>query len=102
MNAFPTYILVSGYGWTGSSAVVDLLKEINKACYMNVEFRIIKDPKGLRDLYDSLVENWDPLNSDIAIKDFLWLANHLNYKRHKFSLNAGLGYVDFFGKSFIE
>ncbi len=65
------YILIAGYGWSGSSAVVDLLNEIDGFYEPHVEFRLLKDPYGLIDLRHALVEHWDILNSDIAIRDFL-------------------------------
>lgn len=95
------YVIVLGYGWSGSSAVVDLLKEYEDAMAPDVEFRLIKDPYGLIDLKNSLVYRWDPLNSDIAIKDFLWLIDHLNYSQSCFSLKAGLGYEKSIGDQFI-
>lgn len=102
MNKPPRYVLVAGYGWSGSSAVVDLLREYKGFHSAEIEFRLVKDPKGISDLYDALIEHWDPLKSDIALKDFYWFANHLNAKRSKFSLYAGLNYQLFFGKTFFE
>ena len=45
-------ILTAGYGYSGSSAVVDLLKEYDNCDSIsdNFEFRLIKDPGGLEDL----------------------------------------------------
>jgi hypothetical protein len=65
------YICVSGYGWTGSGACIDLLKEFKGVCAPQGEFRIIKDPYGIKDLEESLVHNWDFIRHDVAIKDFL-------------------------------
>jgi len=93
------FFLVLGYGWSGSSAVVDLLKEYSVNIEADVEFRIIKDPYGITDLYNSLIIKGDPLNYDTAIKDFLWYAEKLNYTPSRIS--AGLGYERFFGKDFI-
>ncbi len=97
-------VVVSGYYYTGSSAVVDLLKEYNGAYEPRAEFRLIKDPYGLIDLRYNLVERWDPLNSDNSIKDFLWLTNHLNAQNSLLSLTYGYGYSseEVFGKRFME
>jgi len=65
------YVCVSGYGWSGSSACIDILKEFNGFSAPNGEFRIAKDPHGIRDLEDSLVHNWDFIRHDVAIRDFL-------------------------------
>ena len=96
------YILVAGYGWSGSSALVDMLKEYDNCYEADIEFRLIKDPKGLRDLYDSIITKWDALNVDIALRDFRWFAKHLNARRSKYTLFSGLGYYDFFGPNFIN
>ena len=65
------YISVSGYGWTGSGACIDLLKEFKGFKALQGEFRIAKDPYGLVDLENSLVNNWDFIRHDVAIRDFL-------------------------------
>lgn len=99
----PQYVIVAGYVWSGSSAVVDLLKEYKGAWEANNEFRLIKDPYGLSDLRYHLIESWDPLNSDNAVKDFLWLVKHLNHTNSKLSLVSGLGYgsENSFGDKFM-
>lgn len=96
------YVLVVGYGWSGSSAVVDLLNEFDTCWQANVEFRVIKDPYGIHDLHHAIVENWDSLNLDIAIKDFWWHMEHLNHVNRKFSFKAGLSYKFFFGDNFLQ
>ena len=65
------FIAVSGYGWSGSGACIDILREFKGIDGPNNEFRIIKDPYGLLDLENSLVDNWDFVRHDVAIKDFL-------------------------------
>lgn len=94
------YILVLGYGWSGSSAVVDLLKEYRNTKEVPIEFRLIKDPYGLMDLRYNLVDRWDPLNIDIAIKNFQWHTKYLNQKEDKF--HYGLGYSTVLGTKFEE
>lgn len=93
-------VLVLGYGWSGSSAVVDLLKEYNCTYTIPVEFRLIKDPYGLMDLRYNLIDRWDPLNYDIAIKDFLWFTNCLYRKSSKMPTKVGLDYKESIGKAF--
>ena len=95
------YILVAGYGWTGSSALVDMLKEYKGTIEADVEFRLIKDPKGISDLYNAIINKWDALNVDIAIRDFKWFVHHLNAPKKKLSLYTGLGYQNFFGDNFL-
>lgn len=37
------YIYVLGYGWSGSSVIVDLLKEYDCILVPDLEFRLIKE-----------------------------------------------------------
>ena len=79
------YICVSGYGWTGSGACIDLLKEFKGFGSLQGEFRIAKDPYGLIDLEGSLVSNWDFIRHDVAIRDFLDYCKVLSRKTGLFS-----------------
>ena len=66
-----TFVSVSGFCSSGSSAVIDLLKEI-KGCYVpDAEIRFIKDPYGIVEMEDALVNHWEFINSSAAISDFL-------------------------------
>ena len=96
MDKFVTsqnYICVSGYGWSGSSACVDLLKEFEGFGALQGEFRIAKDPYGLRDLEGSLVHNWDFIRHDVAIRDFLAFCK---------VLSRGTGLFSKVGKNFAN
>ena len=79
------FIGVSGFGWSGSGAVVDLVSEFENCKPLDVEFRLIKDPYGISDLESFLVEHWDILRSDKAIGDFIWFCSILNMKGSKLS-----------------
>ena len=94
------YICVIGYGWSGSSAVVDLMKEFSGNWDPEVEFRIIKDPHGVMDLEYALLEKWDALNVDIASRDFLDFASFLNQNESKFK--RGINYDNVFHGKFME
>lgn len=94
------YFLIAGYGWSGSSAAVDLLREFEGNWESCVEFRAIKDPYGVHDLYRNLVEEWDVLNSDNAIRDFLWHMQCLEREQSK--LSTGLNYGNLIGKHFMD
>ena len=99
----PSYISVSGYGWSGSSACIDILKEFEGFGVFNGEFRIAKDPYGLIDLEESLVHNWDFVRHDVAIKDFLNYCKVLGRDTGLFS-RSGKDFsnkldVDFMSKS---
>lgn len=96
------YVPVLGYGWSGSSAVVDFLREFSVTWEPGVEFRLIKDPYGLMDLKYNIIDRWEPLNVDIAIKNFLWFTYHLNVQGGRFKLSNGLGYERVWGDKFLE
>jgi len=74
------FVSVNGYGWTGSSAYVSVLKEFRQCGGLNKEFRLLKDPFGLIDLQDDLVNNWEFIRHDVAIRDFLWFCKILSRK----------------------
>jgi len=65
------FINICGYGWSGSSAVVDLLREFENYGSPSIEFGLIREPHGLVDLEAFLVDNWHFVRHDVAIKDFL-------------------------------
>lgn len=69
-----TFILVSGFYSSGSSAAVDLLKEFRNTYECKAEIRIIKDPYGLCQMEDALVNHWELINSSAAISDYIWLC----------------------------
>jgi hypothetical protein len=79
------YVCVSGYGWTGSGACIDILREFKGFGALQGEFRIAKDPYGIRDLEESLVHNWDFIRHDVAIRDFLSFCEVLSRKTGLFS-----------------
>ncbi len=66
-----TFVNVSGFFYSGSSAMVDLLKEF-RGCYeSNAEIRFIRDPYGIIQMENTLINQWDWINSSAAISDFL-------------------------------
>jgi hypothetical protein len=74
------FICVSGYGRSGSSACIDLLKEFENIDGPDKEFRIAKDPYGLLDLELSIVDNWEFVRHNTAINDFLIYCSMLGRK----------------------
>jgi len=92
-------IIVGGFGGSGSSAVVDLLSEIDIFKNIGLELRLLVDPDGILNLENNLNKNWSPYQSDMAIKRFKKLINRLS-NRNKFPYF----WADFtrkFGKEFI-
>lgn len=87
------FISVGGYGYSGGSLVKDLLREFSECTVFDPEFRLIKDPYGLMHLENNLVHNWSgSLDSHVAIKDFLWLAEKLYVKNAKYE--RGMNYKE--------
>ena len=58
---------VSGYGWSGSGLVVDILSSNELGKTYGSEFTLISEPDGLIDLYNNLVLNPHFIKSGIAI-----------------------------------
>ena len=98
------YISVSGFSASGSSAVVDLLKEFSGVYECNAEIRLIQDPYGIRQLERNLVDDWNYLTSSAALNDYLWLANKCSRSGGgRFPLSrAGLSYSKTICKDFMK
>lgn len=70
-----------GFHDTGSSAVDDYIKEY-RGCIstqFEKECRFLQDPDGISDLQYNLVDNWNRLNSNFAVKRFYLYARR--YRR---------------------
>jgi hypothetical protein len=96
------FICITGYGATGQTALLDLFREFeNYKIPPNFEFRLIKDPYGILDLEIFLVENWDMLRANTAIKDFLEFCKVLNRQNNKF-FYRGESYSTIIDESFLR
>ena len=96
------YVMLLGYGWSGSGAIVDLLREFDGYFAMDrCEFRLLRDPYGVMNLENSLIDQWDPLVYDNSIRDFLWYAETLDRTPGKFTREGGY-YNSFYGPQFKE
>lgn len=93
-------LFAAGLGSTGSSALVDLLKEVDGFFSMDDEFRLFVDPGGFVTLRDALVENWSIFQTDVAIRNFINLALNINSKKRSpyTALNHSKYFDDFFEK----
>ena len=74
-------ILISGYGWSGSGLMVDILNNQKNYVSYGSEFPLFSEPNGLIDLENSLIHNWHFLKPSIAIKKFKEFALKLNKKK---------------------
>lgn len=95
-----THICLAGYGWSGSGAVLDLLNEFDGFGGSELEIRIFKDTHGVMDLEHALIEKWDALNVDLAIRDFWKFAEEINPNPSRF--RRGLMYDHEFNGKFLE
>ncbi len=77
-----------GYHDTGSSVVIDYLKEFKHTVFpeREVECRFLEDPDGISDLEYNLVDNWNRLNNGFAIKRYERFVEQYN---HHYSLLFG-------------
>lgn len=87
-------IFAAGLGSTGSSALVDLLKEVEGFYSMDDEFRLFVDPGGLVNLRDAIVENWSIFQTDVAIRNFIKMVSDIS-RRH-FGPYTGLNHSKYF------
>ena len=80
----PKVVLTSGFGYTGSGAVLDLLSEYEGFRTPEEEFRIIRDPDGISSLEQAVVHDWSLQRVDRALKRFWRLVEVLGRRRIKF------------------
>ena len=97
------FINISGFHNSGSSSVVNLLKEYRGFYEGEAEMRLIKDPYGLAHLERELTEDyWGLINSSAAVSDFLEYAKKCaRYGKALFS-PAGLSYSKYVNPNFIQ
>ena len=69
--------MIEGLGYSGSGAVLDLLREVDDLFVMPTEFRLINDPDGLLSLESALVDNWTIFQSDFALRRFRRMCHAL-------------------------
>lgn len=76
------YVDLSGYGFSGKHAVIDLLREFRgyNVPHFAFEFLLLRIQGGLFDLEDALVNDWSPIRSDAAIRRFKRLVRRLAAK----------------------
>ncbi len=96
------FVCVSGFFASGSSAVVDLLKEMKNFYECSAEIRIIKDPYGITQMENALVSQWELINSTAAISDFLQLCKICARVQHTPFSHAGMGYSKTVSKDFMK
>ncbi len=81
-NSESDIVVVGGFGGSGSSAVLCLLKEVDSYFVPRAEFRLFTDPDGILSLKSALVDNWTMFQSDLALKRFRALVNKLSRRKN--------------------
>ena len=94
----PNIIIGGGFGSSGLSALMDLLREVDSYYVMPQEFVMFDDPDGLISMESALVDNWSIFQSDVAIRRFKKLAHCLEKKFR--GPYTGLDYSRVFGGDF--
>lgn len=75
-------ISVAGYGCTGSSAVVDLLREVDETWVSSEEIRFVQEVDGLLDLCFNLSQRWSYPQCDAHIRRFIRYTDLLARSPH--------------------
>lgn len=75
------YIGVSGYGWTGSSALYEKFKSDYDFNYYNYEYSLVWDLNGILNLYDFLVSSNDPFLTTHRTNSFLKYISKTDTKK---------------------
>ncbi len=63
-------LIISGFGWSGSGLLIDILSSTNKWKRFPLEFRLIKDKGGFLDLMNSSKDFSRPFNYSIELENF--------------------------------
>jgi len=69
-----------GYYSSGGSIIRDIFREFELRFDFSTEFRLLKEKGGLFDLEDTIFRCFASETIDLALKDFVWLANNLSRK----------------------
>lgn len=93
-------IFVEGLGFSGSGALLDLLREVDNCFVLPTEFRLINDPDGLLSLESAIIDNWTVFQGDVAIKRFRKLCRNLSNKYS--GPYSTLDHTKIFGKDFLK
>lgn len=76
------FLDLSGYGFSGKHAVIDLVREF--AGYhvpeFQFEFALFRAPGGILELEHALIEHWSPVRSDAAVRRFKRLVARVGTK----------------------
>ena len=97
---------LSGYSFSGKSAVYDLLT-CSESFYgfgVNFEFELIRAPGGIIDLREAISgENWSPIRSSEAIRRYYRLIENLGGNKNLFDRLTKTGnHYDYYFPNFTQ
>ena len=96
------FVNVTGYLSSGSSAVVDYIREFENCACCKSEIRFIRDPYGIIDLDCALTQFWENERASFAIWKFLDISKKWQrFNRHVWS-PAGHSYKKFLNKDYYK
>lgn len=96
------FINVTGYVSSGSSAVIDYIREFDGTAVCESEIRFIRDPFGIIDLDVALNYNWENERSSYIVWKFLDRAKLMaRYNRHVWS-PMGHSYAKLLNKDYLK
>jgi hypothetical protein len=81
MESHNKFIGVSGYGWTGSSALYEKFKSDYNFSHYNYEYALVWDLNGLLNLVDFLITTNDPFLNSSRIDVFLKYISKIESKK---------------------
>lgn len=84
---------ITGYGYSGASALIDLLKEFEGIQNVPFEFQIIQEPDGLLDLMNGLVKSKRRLYTNTVVNRFYNCINGYGCLNLSHYLNGKLGEI---------
>ena len=98
------FVVIYGFGYSGSGAVVDLLKEVNESVVYTSDAKYfgMRDVGGLVDLEHSLLDDWDLCKVSEAIERFLKLCERSCHSSRSFFSTYGMDYEKWFSKDFMK
>lgn len=82
------FVGITGYGWTGSSALYEKLRDDYSFTYFDYEYSLVWDLDGLLSLFDTLTKSNDLFLDSIRIEKFLKYIHRINSRRNFLNPNA--------------
>jgi hypothetical protein len=102
------FLDLSGYAFTGKSAVIDLMREFEgyHVPHFEFEFNLLRIQGGILDLKTALVDDWSPIRSDAAIRRFKKLVRSMGTKNSRLDprtwfVAMGINYDEYFNHQFF-